>query len=860
MSLFGGGAANTSEPKIGSFKVMAQGYGVTVPVVMGTNRVNCVLMDYLDFYSEAHSQSQGGKGGEGGSQTTYTYFATVLLLVCEGGGAGVNFGRLWVNKDLYATPDLRGFAEMGGAEDTDKQSKDGNPDGRQFDGATGQTAWAYLASPTKHPTHALPYKNFAYLAAHDYELTRSASLGNHSVEVNGFYATEGAGLDATLVNCMTGLLLNAQWGADFGADKLLSLSQLDNYCQSYGLVISPALTEQKPAHELLAHWAQIANAGMVWTQNASGTAGALKILPLSQAAHGVYAPIAPLAIHLTDDDFLDTGDSDPVQCARASQAEADNSFEVEFKSRHKEYNKLTTPAATDQAAIARYGLRKASPFVADEITLMSVARRVAQNLLQQAQYARNTYTATLSSWRYGYLEPMDVVYLTHAPLGLTDWPVMITSISDDGEQLQLEMTDAIAAIGHSEDYAPADSLYTRVPWNQPVGNINTPVIFQAPSELVVGEGYEVWIAVSHADAHYGGCQVWTSFDGNGNYTFSGSLNGQSTVGVLTANFVAGLDPDTDITHALTVDLSQSNGSLLTVSHDDALNLTSLCRVGNEFVAYRDASLVSGNTYQLHGQPGAFTVSASTVINSHHLQFNGLNNATGYFDGGTITGLTGANTGIARTVSSYINSAGVRTLQTTSDFPSLPVAGDSFSLQATPYLRRGLFGTTKALAATGSAFVRCDNRLFRYRFYQKDIGRTLYLKLLAFNVYGEGRQSLADVVAYSTTLTAGQTGNLAYPVNAKVTGTTPRLLGVIKLAAGSHPAPTAYLGCHDIAHAATLQVRMPDGTVLATVGGVVGGVKRRTASAGFTLTTATEVNVVAYADAAGVSAYIEGYTV
>ena len=294
MSLFGGGSASTKEPAIGSFKVMSQGFGVTVPVVIGTNRVQCTLIDYLDFYSVAHSENQGGKGGGGGSTTRYTYYATVLLLVCEGGGYGVEFQRLWVNKDLYATPDLKGFAEFGGAD--------------------GQTAWAYMQG--KHPSHALVYKNFAYLAAHDYELTGSASIGNHGIEVNGFYATEGAGRDAKITDCITGLLLNDQWGADFGVNRLLSLTQLDNYCQSYGVVISPALTEQSAAKDVLARWAVIANCGMVWTQNATGDGGALKLLPLSQAAHsgnGVdYFPIAPLNIHLTEDDFLDDGDSDPL--------------------------------------------------------------------------------------------------------------------------------------------------------------------------------------------------------------------------------------------------------------------------------------------------------------------------------------------------------------------------------------------------------------------------------------------------------------------------------------------------------------------------------------------------------------------
>lgn len=737
MSLFGGGAS-TSQPAIGSFKVMSQGFGVTVPVIMGTNRPQCVLIDYGDFYSVAHPQSQGGKGGGGGGSNTYSYYATVLLLVCEACGVGVNFKRLWVNKDLYATPDLKGLAE--------------------FDGADGQQPWAYMLG--KHPDHALPYKGFAYLAAHDYELTGSASIGNHSVEVEGFYATEGVGKDAKIADCITGLLLNDLWGAGFGADRLLSLSQLDDYCSSYGLVISPALTEQTAAKDLVSKWATIANCGMVWTQNAAGDGGALKLLPLSQAAHSDkgydYVPIAPLDIHLTTDDFLDDGDSDPLVCTHASRSEADNSIEVEFKARSNEYNKLTTPAATDPAAIHLYGLREASPFVADEITLMPVARLVAQNLLQHAQYILNQYEGKLSSWQYSYLEPMDVVTLTHAPLGLLNWPVMIVSVADDGDELSITFEDCPEQVGHAENYAADDVIYQRIPWNTPVGDINPPVIFHAPAALTTG-GYEVWVAVSHSDDHYGGCQVWASFS-HDNYALVGTLNGQSTCGVLAADFAAGTDPDTDAGHVLLVDLSISNGSLASVSHDDARAFQSLCLAGGEFMAYRDATRVGDNYNLTTPNPTALTVAATAVTSASSLRFDTLYKDSDYYVGGTITGVTGANSGVPRTITAYSNEGGVKTIDC-SAFPVLPAIGDTFTLAALPYLRRGLYGTPKG-ALNRDTFVRCDDRLYQYRFNANDVGRMLYLKFISYNEHGQGRQNLADVSAYAIILTEPPQGGTA----------------------------------------------------------------------------------------------------
>jgi len=745
MSLFGGGGgANTVEPRLGSFKVMAQGYGVTIPVVMGTNRLQCVLVDYMDFYSIANTtQSGGGKGGGGGGgNTSFTYYATIVLLCCESGGYGVDFGRLWVNKDLYAAPDLKGFSG--------------------FDGADGQMPWAYMTG--KHPGHAMAYKNFAYMAAHDYQLTRSASLGNHAVEINGFYASEGGGRDASVANCITGLLLDRQWGCDFGAEKLLPLTQLDNYCGAYGIVISPALTEQIAAHELVTRWAAIANASIVWTQNADGTAGGLKFIPYSRVsvtANGyTYNPVAPLDVHLGDDDFVDDGDSDPIICTQANQAEAFNAIAVEFKARDHEYNKMKTPEARDTADIVLNGYRPGAVFVADEITLIGVAQTVSQNLLQRSVYVRNSYEGRLIGWQYAYLEPMDVVYLTDPGLGLVDSPVLIISIADDNDELSVTYED-LPDGSEVVTYAAASVFATRTLWNTPVGDINPPVIFHAPAALSKG-GFEVWIAVSHADINYGGCQVWTSFTDD-NYKLAGIMSGKSVHGVLAAAFAGNPDPDRNAAHTLSVDLSASGGSLSSVSHDNAVHYRSLCLVGDELVAYRDATNVGGNYDLLTPNPPNLSgVAATDVVSSAEIQFSSLNRDTGYYDGGTLTctaGTTG-NVGVTRTVSSYTfdTDTGVKTVHCAA-FPNLPDRNDVFTLQALPYVRRGLYVQDSEVgAAAGARFVSCDDRLFKLPFLPRDIGATLFIKFLAYNQFGQALQSLADVTAYSIVLAAPPAGN------------------------------------------------------------------------------------------------------
>ncbi len=60
------------------------------------------------------------------------------------------------------------------------------------------------------------------------------------------------------------------------------------------------------------------------------------------------------------------------------------------------------------------------------------------------------------------------------------------------------------------------------------------------------------------------------------------------------------------------------------------------------------------------------------------------------------------------------------------------------------LRRGAYGSTRTAHASASQFVRCDERVFRYPYDPAVVGKTLYVKLQAYNIYGGAWQDLADL--------------------------------------------------------------------------------------------------------------------
>lgn len=68
-----------------------------------------------------------------------------------------------------------------------------------------------------------------------------------------------------------------------------------------------------------------------------------------------------------------------------------------------------------------------------------------------------------------------------------------------------------------------------------------------------------------------------------------------------------------------------------------------------------------------------------------------------------------------------------------------------------YLRRGAYGTTIAAHASGTLFARLDNAIFDYPFSKDQIGTTIYVKLLSFNLWGGALQQLDEVSASTFTL-------------------------------------------------------------------------------------------------------------
>jgi hypothetical protein len=574
--LFGGNKPQPSgwqTPILAGLQIQKTGYSQPVPIVYGTARVSPTLMYYTDWQVHPHTSSQstgGGKGGGGGGSvttTTYTYSATVCFMLAEGPVAGVS--RIWRNHVSYANPAAVGFTI--------------------FPGTYPQTSWGYLTSA--HPSQALGYAGSAYAAFANYDLGSNGSLGNHLFEVEGAAISPGT-QDANPADVIADFLGNPHYGVlsvfpDAWAPQsfLGDLTALRTWCAANGLLISPAVATQRAAHDWIADWLLVANAGAFWSEKT------LKIVP--------YGSVAPQPVYdLGDDDFIVKGHEDPVVVTRKRRADAYNDVSVEYLDRANEYT--AEPArVTDQSAIETFGVRTKPTVTLHSICLPQVAQQVAQAILLRELYILNTFQFRLSP-RYCLLEPMDVVTITDPMLGLDHAPVLVTAIEEDTTGL-LSIT--------AEEYSPA--FYASLVYNTQaasgyIPNLGTPptllssaTVFLAPPAATTS-GNEIWMAVTNLDPLYAGSQIYMSYD-DVSYQPIGVIYGNTTCGVTTT----GLAPAPsaapgvlDTGHTLGVDLSVSHGQLAGVSQAILLTYGTLSLVGNEFIAWRDATLTAASTYTL----------------------------------------------------------------------------------------------------------------------------------------------------------------------------------------------------------------------------------------------------------------------
>lgn len=569
--LFGGNNVSTTAPVIGSLQVQTSAFGRTVPWLFGRVRTAPNLIDYNDFTAIPHTTTQrSGKGGGSQSSTEYTYTVSPLMAISSGPVA--SYGRIWKDKDQTTLAKLGLDAYLGD---------------------NAQTPYPYMVS--RHPDKALSYRGLAYLAAGSYDLGSSASLGNHTVEVQaaGSIMAKYPGStvpDAEVADVVTAILTDADQGIGLPADSIFDLSQFRNFCLANNIWVSPVYSDQAEGYEYIKKLMQIGFSDCVYS------GGRFKVVPYSDipASNNLanYVPTIGPVYALNEDDFLGDADTDAVLISRRDPQECYNHVQVKFADRANEYND-NVAESKDDADIELNGLRSMDVVELKEIADANVAQKVAEYLKNRSLHIRNEYEFRLP-WKYILLEPMDVVTLTYPRKFLDGTPVLITKIEEDEDgQLTIYAEDFPIGTNKPSLQAPPTIESNTPNFAAEPGNSTVPALFEPPMQLTSNLP-QVWLAAA-GGPDWGGAQIWVSTD-NASYQRVGVLQGASRYGNISAPLAAGGIIDT--INVLSVNLAASMGVLNGGTEQNAQDLVTGCYVDGEYIAYANANLTGVNTYDL----------------------------------------------------------------------------------------------------------------------------------------------------------------------------------------------------------------------------------------------------------------------
>ena len=241
MGLLSAGAGKKTQiTTYSGLQVQSTSTSLPVPIVYGQNVITPNIIDYVDFRKVASGGGKGGgKGGHSSSSASqsYTYYATVIMALCEGPINGVN--RVWTGT---VSPTYLGQLGLG-----------------LTAGNLSQAPWSYMSS--RWSARALAYNGTAYVYAVNYSLGASASVGNNSMEVAGLlYGTGFNGVDADPAQVLYDFLTNINYGCGFPTasidwNSIFGYSgdgSYQTYCWAAGIAISPALVSQESASSIVA--------------------------------------------------------------------------------------------------------------------------------------------------------------------------------------------------------------------------------------------------------------------------------------------------------------------------------------------------------------------------------------------------------------------------------------------------------------------------------------------------------------------------------------------------------------------------------------------------------------------------------
>lgn len=601
--------------QVQALRVQGSQHGVPIPIIYGTNRVAPNFIWIGDFTYQLHEQALG----KGAAETTAHVTYTLSMLAALGVGPLTALGSAWAAGNPFQRYDPGDVAATWSL----------------FTGALGQSPWPHLVSD--YPGEDLGYTGIGYAAVLGAFLGGASSPPQINFEVTGLLPYDYAGglVDAE-PSAILADLLTQYYGAGVPASMLDTGGTWQQYrtCNlANNFLISPVFNIQQTAAQCVKQILEMTLADCVWSD------GMIKLFPYyDEDASGNGANYSPnfAAAAIITDDLVVLGSAgqpqDPIQITRQQPLDRFNEIKIEYVSRDIDYKQMLMTRKS-QADVELFTLRPAEVKQFHAITNGGLAQQIGDLLLLRNLTVRNQFQFKLTG-NYCWLDPLDLIALntveTANPDGTARLVRIVSCELSENEEYLITAEDlgVCHAIGYGVQ-APA-SRYAVNGNTAALQLINPPLICEPTAAMTAGL-LEMWIALSGAlgNVAWGGATIFLSEDGN-TYTQIGQLQQAAQMGVTTATLAAYSGGNPDTADTLSLDLTESDGQLESISAAQAARYYNLCAVCNtdgtnlEFLAFETATPTGTNLYNLTTlYRGLFGTAAASHASGSYFAYLGL---------------------------------------------------------------------------------------------------------------------------------------------------------------------------------------------------------------------------------------------
>ena len=759
--LFGGSSRDGTPPATG-LRIQTSITGKARPIGWGQGRIAGNIIQYSGFTARRlPSGKGGGSSGKGNSGTgSYTYTVTVQVGICEGpiqGGGGTGIGTAiqngWVNQtyqtltsfmsgyyggdysqtgwgipDIYpaiitesyvipSSPSITvkfagaGFVDNGvtsgsggvyaavGSSPAVGQYSVNSTGTYTFNAAqSNQTVNISYQSSSQEPPNmgsAMAYRGIAYVAGDQISLGDSPDLPNWNFDVLFFYNNAIHGLpDADPKDVVTDFLTNAYYGvAGWPSARLGDLTNYSEYCRATGMVVSPVLVDQVSAASFLQDLCDATNSDPVWS------GGKFTIVPRGDktiTANGstYTAPSAP--VYLIDDSVWQKNN------------QATNS------------NSVAAGSGSDPVTITRLAPRS-------------------------------------------QLNDIKIEFLDRT----NNYNPIIAEAMDDAAIFMYGLRPSDTKTYHFFCFATAAVTSAQLILGRQ--HIRRTFAFTLPAQYILLEPTDI---VELTDTTIGLVNQWvkiTEITENTDRTLSVTAeeypNGAGSVPIYQKQVNIGFVSDRNISPGPLVDLvvfdapvplSTSGGMETWIAACGGVNWggAEIWTSTDNTNYFYQGELLGQSRMGVIGWSGSSPASFSSGLDPDiaHACPVDLTESSSELVSGSI-----ANANNSDTLCYIVDATGGTNPEMIAYTTATLSAGNRYyltgpSYPSATYIRRGLYETAISAHAAGSKFVRLDSNVFTIPFNQSQLGQTVYLKLVPFNIYGGGKPDISTITAVTHTLT------------------------------------------------------------------------------------------------------------